>query len=770
MTEKEISDKIGAMHQRFLDHEEQYVELLNLLAEYSDMTGYNGHTVVSALRSGLKDYDRYLKLDNALSPRSIIIEKKGDPATKRVKKSDAEGYYRVAFIMDDGSRHVVHFGRKQTHLLYILFLLCSQKNGLLADIFRFEERKVTPVLEAVSQLVNLIYPQTTETVALQMAKDLSPDHSFSDTLQKMKAPLLDCLREAHFFHEQYWYMPEAVNYKKRQLYQFHMPKTNIICPPEFQPIIDALPDAAEILQQGGINILATRNLDEDFAHWKQAAEQGDADGLYYMGVYYGTGDVVSQDYKKSAEYFVQAADKGHLDAVFQLGVYYMFGFGVEKDMHKAIQLFELAADNDHCEAAAWAGQIYDLGTYGIKTDYKKSFKYYMIAAKQNYEEAMWFVINGYLKGQGTKRDYAKAWEWVEKAESLGYYKVTFLYGMFLFEEGEEYYEDALEYFIDGVNHDLPIAYYMMSKMAIRGYCKTDDSIAETKDWLIKGAKLGDDACIGALQRAFPEYYESHKHEYNKNISLLSYYRECISKMDRLSLESYIQMVDAYREIWHGKYLDEICRQLSICKPSDSNDGSNTPKRRIIVRKSTTGKLPYELVLILANGDEVVVNKINPNSLVLFLLTIICSYKSGYTTMMAKSDACRPILKELVQMVLGRKVTDLDRYIDGFFGYEQDPVMKKTEDYYKQYSNTAKTDVKKAIGLRDNPMKFLFNSHRVAGRKFVRRTVLDPQDITIPQELMELANRMPDAMGVLQGVDKQFVTSVDEHLVTSELTE
>ena len=770
MTEKEIHDKIGAMHQRFLDHEEQYVELLNLLAEYSDMTGYNGHTVVSALRSGLKDYERYLKLDNALSPRSIIIEKKGDPATKRVKKSDAEGYYRVVFIMDDGSRHVVHFGRKQTHLLYILFLLCSQKNGLLADFFSFENHQVTPVLETVVQLIKMIYPTTLDTVALQMAKDLSTDRSFSDTLQKMKAPLLDCLREAHFFHEQYWYMPEAVNQKKKQLYQFHMPKTNIICPPEFQSIIDALPDAAVILQQDGINILATRNLDDDFAHWKQAAEQGDADGLYYMGVYYGTGDVVAQDYKKSITYLEQAADKGHLDAIFQLGVYYMFGFGVEKDMHKAIQLFELAADNDHCEAAAWAGQIYESGTYGIKTDYKKSFKYYMIAAKQDHQEAMWYVIQGYLYGQGTKRDYAKAWEWVEKAESLGYYKISFLYGMFLFEEGEEYYEDALEYFIDGVSHDIPIAYLMMAKMAIKGYCKTDDNIAEAKDWLKKGALLGDNQCINILQDAFPEYYESHKNEYKKPLSLLELYRECISKMDRLSLESYIQMVDTYREIWHGKYLDEICRQLSICKPSDSNDGSNTPKRRIIVRKSTTGKLPYELVLILANGDEVVVNKINPNSLVLFLLTIICSYKSGYTTMMAKSDACRPILKELVQMVLGRKVTDLDRYIDGFFGYEQDPVMKKTEDYYKQYSNTAKTDVKKAIGLRDNPMKFLFDSHRVAGRKFVRRTVLDPQDITIPQELMELANRMPDAMDVLQGVDKQFVTSVDEYLVTSELTE
>ena len=722
MIEKEIQDKIGAMHQRFLDDVDKYSELLNLLAEYSDMSGYNGHTVVSALRDGLKDYERYLKLDSALSPRSIVIEKKGDPATKKVKKSDAEGYYRVAFIMDDGSRHVVHFGRKQTHLLYILFLLCSQKNGLLADIFRFEERKVTPVLEAVAQLVKLIYPQTTETVALQMAKDLSPDHSFSDTLQKMKLPLLDCLREAHAYPDQYWYMPEAVNYKKKQLYQLHMPKTNIICPPEFQPIIDALPDAAEILQQEGINILATKNLDEDFAHWKQAA------------------------------------DKGHLDVIFQLGVYYMFGFGVKKDMHKAIQLFELAADNDHCEAAAWAGQIYEQGTYGIKTDYKKSFKYYMIAAKQDHEESMWYVINGYLYGQGTKRDYTKAWEWVEKAESLGYYKVSFMYGVFLFNEGEEYYDDALEYFIDGVNHDIPIAYLMMAKMATRGYCKTDDFKGEAQEWLHKGAKLGDDGCIRSLQRAFPEYYESHKNEYKKPVSLLSLYRECISKMDRLSLESYIQMVDAYREIWHGKYLDEIIRQLSICKPSDSNDGSNTPKRRIVIRKSTTGKLPYELVLILANGDEVVVNKINPNSLALLVLTIICSYKSGYTTLMAKSDACRPMLKELVHLVLGRMVTDLDRYVEGFFGYEHDPAMKKTEDYYKQYSNRLKIDLGNAIGLRDKPINFLFNRNRVSGRKFVRRTVLDPQDITIPQELMDLAGRMPDAMDILQVADKQAVSS------------
>ena len=138
MTEKEIKDKVGALHQRLLDDEENYVKLINLLEEYQELSDQYGLMVSAALKDGLKNYEHYLKLESALSPRSIIIEKKGDPATKRVKKSDAEGYYRIAFIMDDGSRQVVHFGRKQTHALYILFLLCSQKNGLLADFFQKE--------------------------------------------------------------------------------------------------------------------------------------------------------------------------------------------------------------------------------------------------------------------------------------------------------------------------------------------------------------------------------------------------------------------------------------------------------------------------------------------------------------------------------------------------------------------------------------------------------------------------------------------------------
>ena len=94
----------------------------------------------------------------------------------------------------------------------------------------------------------------------------------------------------------------------------------------------------------------------------------------------------------------------------------------------------------------------------------------------------------------------------QKAEKLGYTNIPFLYGVFLFNEGEDYYDDALDYFIDAVNNQIPMAYLMMAKMTVRGYCRTDDVEKETTDWLHEGAMLGDDSCIRTLQRTFPEIY------------------------------------------------------------------------------------------------------------------------------------------------------------------------------------------------------------------------------------------------------------------------
>jgi hypothetical protein len=47
--------------------------------------------------------------------------------------------------------------------------------------------------------------------------------------------------------------------------------------------------------------------------------------------------------------------------------------------------------------------------------------------------------------------------------------------------------------------------------------------------------------------------------------------------------------------------------------------------------------------------------------------------------------------------------------------------------------------------------------QVADVKLQVPAVYDPQYIDIPQELMNLANRMPDAIDILKGTDKQVVT-------------
>ena len=757
MTEKEIRDKLGAMHFRMLDDPENYAEICELLFEYL-INGDYGNDVINALEDGLQNYERYLEIDNALSPRSIIISKK----SKQPSKADAEGCYQVAFVLDNGTTLHPKFKRKQSQLLYILMLLFSQKKGLLADFFLEKDEMASPILKATVNLIKLIYPHTSDKAALLMAKDLSPDSSFTDSLQNMKSPILDCVYKNKHLDDLYWYTPYAIKQKKKILYRMHMPQVNIIYPPEFQPIIDQLPDAVEYLKNIGVEFnLPQTDMTNDFAYYKKLADEGDVDGIYYTGCYYGTGDVVSQDYKKAIEYFKLAASKGHVDAIFQLGICYMFGFGIRKNMKKSLSYFEQAANQGHAEAATYAAQCYERGTNGVKVDPKKSFELYKIAADQDVEEGIWYVIDGYLYGHGTEQNPEKAKEWFERARLLGYTKVCVLYGVHLFNQGDdESLDEALALFIDGVNDKVPLAYFMMAKMAIKGFTRTGDDVAEAIEWLTQGADLGDRSCIDMIKDIKPELYKEHKDEWEDT----SWYDEFINKvmlMKHQKQERFIHLVDAYRERLRESYVAEICKQLNIHKPKDGDDDDDfydESRRRIVVRKAQKGKLSYEIVLILANGEEIVIRKFNVNALVLYLLTIICSYKSGYTTKMAKDPACRPILKQLVQMVLDKPGVNLDDYIDGYMYYEHDKEMKKNEDYYKQYSNIAKQTIKAAVGNSDEAFIYLFENIPTAGRQNLRRTILNTDCIELPEELMGLTRMMSDAIDVLKQADNQAFAS------------
>ena len=170
----------------------------------------------------------------------------------------------------------------------------------------------------------------------------------------------------------------------------------------------------------------------------EGSDEGDAEKLFHIGVFYGTGEVVSQDYKNRKFISKKPPQKVAPDATFQLGVYHMFGFGVDKDIHKAIDYFERAALGGHAGAAAWVAQIYERGTDGVKVNHQKAFNLYMRDAEQDNDEAMWYVIQGYLLGQGTEKNQSKAYEWFWKSGgALGYDRIKTSFGIHYFNQGDD---------------------------------------------------------------------------------------------------------------------------------------------------------------------------------------------------------------------------------------------------------------------------------------------------------------------------------------------
>ena len=752
MTEKEIDDKVSAMHFRFLDDEDSYDTLLELLNDYSDLYDQYGKAVTAALEDGLQNMERYIKLENALSPRSIIIEKLEHP--QGMSSRDTEGAYHVVYVMDDESRHVVHFNRKQDQLLYILILLCSQKNGLLSDFFKYDIRTLTPVQETIILLVNLVYPHMKNKPVMQMVKDLSPDNSFTSILQNMKKPITECLKEQKLSDDLYWYMPSALNMKRKRLYRMHIPQTNIICPEEFKPIIAALPDAAEFLQANGIDLSHEgRDMKNDFAKYKELADQGDAEGLFYIGTYYGTGDVVAQDYKKSRKYLEKADRLGYIDATYELGRYYMHGFGVKEDTKKALSYLERAAKKGHADAAAVAAQLYERGTFGVKVNHKRAFNLYLIAAEQGNEEAIWYVIDGYLEGKGTEADYEKALGWLEIAEELEYYNVFLMTSVFLFNQGDEECLDiALKIFAKGVEQGNPMAFYFMGMMVFKRNHGKRNVKEEALKWFVDGANLGNKRCIEAIKKHYPEIYKEHEEDWKEAVSKRDLLISQVQKMgDEEDQILFITLIDAYRERWQENYLKEICKQLRIHKSSGSKGSTWKPERRIIVKKTTRGKSCYQIVLVTADGVELPIKTFNTNALVLFLLTIICSYKSGYSTEMAKDNDCIPLIGQLVNYVFGEQFSD--KYLNIYIEEYMSSGMENSK-YYRPYSKLAKEAVSKSLGMKDDPICFLFDNELIVGRKKLRRMNLATQNIELPQELADLAIRMPDALDVLKLSDNQ----------------
>ncbi len=131
----------------------------------------------------------------------------------------------------------------------------------------------------------------------------------------------------------------------------------------------------------------------------------------------GTEQDPSQDQTQTAdavEAVRLAAEQGDAEQQFVLGVAYVEGLGVPQDETEALRWFRLAAEQGFAAAQNDLGIMYGTGR-GVPQDETEAVRWYRLAAEQGFAAAQYNLGAQYGNGQGVPQDYVAAHMWFNLA-------------------------------------------------------------------------------------------------------------------------------------------------------------------------------------------------------------------------------------------------------------------------------------------------------------------------------------------------------------------
>lgn len=151
---------------------------------------------------------------------------------------------------------------------------------------------------------------------------------------------------------------------------------------------------------------------------RDAAERGDVEAQYSLGLMYATEDSVALSMSEAAKWFRLAGDNGYAEAQVLLGLMYAEGKGVLKDETEAVTWYQKAAEQGHAQAQFNLGACYDYGE-GVEKDMVEAVKWYRKAAEQNNVKAEVNLGSCYGSGNGVEKNTVEAVKWLRKAAEQG---------------------------------------------------------------------------------------------------------------------------------------------------------------------------------------------------------------------------------------------------------------------------------------------------------------------------------------------------------------
>lgn len=158
---------------------------------------------------------------------------------------------------------------------------------------------------------------------------------------------------------------------------------------------------------GSLEQAGTGNFYEESLKWaKQAAEQGDGDGLWTLALAYEHGRGVAKNVDIAIEYYEQGSAVGHARSLNSLGCYYIRGEVVEQNMKLGFEMVLRASLLGDGEAMANLGRCYQFGN-GCMGNMKKAIFWYrksleLIPNEELEQKAMIFEM---MPDMGEEEDY-----------------------------------------------------------------------------------------------------------------------------------------------------------------------------------------------------------------------------------------------------------------------------------------------------------------------------------------------------------------------------
>ncbi len=142
---------------------------------------------------------------------------------------------------------------------------------------------------------------------------------------------------------------------------------------------------------------------------RQAAEAGDADAQYNLGVLYVNGEGTPQDFDEAYRWYHLAAEQGHPMAQAVLGGMYFFGRGILKDDLEAVRWYRRAAEQGNEVAQGFLGRMYANGE-GVPQDLVLAHMWYNIAGANGLDVEITFEATERLGTMMSRADINRAME------------------------------------------------------------------------------------------------------------------------------------------------------------------------------------------------------------------------------------------------------------------------------------------------------------------------------------------------------------------------